>query len=44
MEVILDVVYGIFGLKGFYEMKMFDIVEEVGIVKGIIYLYFKSKE
>ncbi|MBP2133307.1 AcrR family transcriptional regulator [Methanomicrobium sp. W14] len=41
---ILEKAYLVFSKKGFYNTTMDDIAIEVGVTKGTLYLYFKSKE
>ncbi len=43
-EEIMDAAVEIFACKGYYNTKIADIVEAVGIAKGTFYLYFKSKK
>ena len=41
---IIKVTAKLFSQKSFHDVKMDEIAEELGIAKGTIYLYFKSKE
>jgi AcrR family transcriptional regulator len=41
---IIDAAYKIFYKKGYNSSTMNDIAEEVGVSKGSLYSYFKSKE
>jgi TetR/AcrR family fatty acid metabolism transcriptional regulator len=43
-EDIIKVTAKLFSQKSFHDVKMDEIAEELGIAKGTIYLYFKSKE
>lgn len=43
-EEIIKIATKLFSEKSFHDVKMDDIAEELGIAKGTIYLYFKSKE
>lgn len=43
-EWILVVVVKVFVVKGFYCVWVSEVVWEVGVVDGMIYLYFSSKE
>jgi AcrR family transcriptional regulator len=43
-EQILDAAVSVFGKKGFEGANVEDIAQAVGISKGTVYLYFKSKE
>ena len=40
---MLNVVWSVFGDKGYYVVKVGDIVKVVGVVKGIVYFYFDDK-
>ncbi len=41
---IQDIAARLFSEKGFHEVRVDDIAEEVGLSKGTIYLYFENKE
>jgi TetR/AcrR family transcriptional regulator, repressor for uid operon len=41
---ILDAARKIFGLRGFHEATMEHIAKHLGVSKGALYLYFRSKE
>ena len=41
---IIDTAARLFSEKGFHDVKMDDIAEQVGLSKGTIYLYFENKE
>lgn len=43
-EDIIKIAAKLFSEKSFHDVKMDEIAEELGIAKGTIYLYFKSKE
>ena len=43
-EDIIKAAAKLFSEKSFHDVKMDEIAEELGIAKGTIYLYFKSKE
>ncbi|ADQ15446.1 TetR/AcrR family transcriptional regulator [Halanaerobium hydrogeniformans] len=43
-EEIMDAAVKLFAHKGYYNTKIADIVNLVGIAKGTFYLYFKSKK
>jgi len=43
-QQILEAAMKCFAQKGFKETSIQDIVDEVGIAKGSVYIYFKSKE
>ena len=43
-EDIIKFTEKLFSQKSFHDVKMDEIAEELGIAKGTIYLYFKSKE
>ncbi|NIP39659.1 MAG: TetR/AcrR family transcriptional regulator [Candidatus Dadabacteria bacterium] len=43
-EDIIKAAARLFSEKSFHDVKMDEIAEELGIAKGTIYLYFKSKE
>ena len=43
-EEIMDAAVQIFARKGYYNTKIAEIVNLVGIAKGTFYLYFKSKK
>ncbi|HZG83548.1 TetR/AcrR family transcriptional regulator [Paenibacillus sp.] len=43
-QLILEAALRLFAAKGFHSTSIQDIVEEVGIAKGSVYLHFKSKE
>jgi AcrR family transcriptional regulator len=43
-EDIIKVAARLFSQKSFHDVKMDEIAEQLGIAKGTIYLYFKSKE
>lgn len=43
-QQILEAAIKCFSQKGFKETSIQDIVDEVGIAKGSVYIYFKSKE
>lgn len=42
-EQIIDVVECVFYRKGVFCIFLNDIVEEVGVIRGVIYWYFKNK-
>jgi AcrR family transcriptional regulator len=41
---IIEAAITVFAKKGFHQAKMTDIAKEVGVSKGTLYQYFKSKE
>ncbi|HEY6540074.1 MAG TPA: helix-turn-helix domain-containing protein, partial [Ktedonobacteraceae bacterium] len=41
---ILAAASTVFARSGFHEARMDDIAEEVGLSKGALYLYYKSKD
>ncbi len=41
---IIDLAYSVFYKKGFHHSTMDDIAKEVGVSKGSLYSYFKSKD
>lgn len=41
---ILDVAFDVFAEKGFHSTTMDDIADRVGVSKGALYIYFRSKE
>jgi AcrR family transcriptional regulator len=43
-EKILQMAKAVFAEKGYYEARMEDIAERVGVSKRTLYLYFKNKE
>lgn len=41
---ILDVASTLFALKGFDKTTISDIIDQIGVARGTVYYYFKSKE
>ncbi|MFX1318171.1 MAG: TetR/AcrR family transcriptional regulator [Promethearchaeota archaeon] len=41
---IIEAAIAVFAKKGYHQAKMTDIAKEVGVSKGTLYQYFKSKE
>ena len=39
----MEAARGLFAEKGYYEVKMGEVADAVGVAKGTLYLYFKSK-